>query len=341
MMLSEDIPGKGKNAKTTDGKRTLAAKYFNGISANTQTLLRNVTVRLRPKNAPPHNASGVILKVVQETAYVLTAKHVLYKLQGDAQPQANKKPDEYNPVAFGPQNQNSILIWYEPAALLGEPTKSAPVTGVNWLNNVIDPKTWNYDLVVLESTDAAFVTHAKQNNVIKTDQAKNDYETILREKKDGCIALNETLFDFFQLGYGVGKIPGVTEMGTYKEYDGKLQCKKSVPKARSTLAEAYEIDKDKPAKEWLKSEQIIQLFGNATATTAPGDSGGPLFCRPIKPDKDKTYLASMDNFFLVGVTSGADFFDDEKYTEPNAELPDVKEIHNNAVTFWVNVFTAI
>src|SRR5260221_10936561 len=54
----------------------------------------------------------------------------------------------------------------------------------------------------------------------------------------------------------------------------------------------------------------------------------PLFCRSKK---------NSSNFYLVGITSGMNFFSDEKYTKENADLPRDKLIHNNGVTYWLDV----
>jgi hypothetical protein len=361
MMLTEDTPPKG-NKKGITGSRTSADMYFKAIPKDPQKQLLNATVRLRPKIAPFNTASGVILTVVEDTAYVLTAKHVLCTLQG-VSPQAvgGKKPTDFNPVAFG--EQNYIEIGYAPATLLGEPTKTAPVTGVNFFN-VIDSGTWDFDLVIFEATDADFVTHVKTYSFLNNIKTFSDYKTLLtvsgeeaeEEKKDqgkdekqqpkakangkGSLALNTDLFEFLQLGYGTSITKDYIPLGVYKEYEGKIQCKESWPLGRTPI-KAFEIDRSKKSDKWQSSEEICLMSANAAASTGQGDSGGPMFCRPKKVNKNIKYLANRDVFYLVGINTGANFFTDPKLKLNNAKLLSEKEIHNNAVTFWAKVFSGL
>jgi hypothetical protein len=359
MMLTENVMDKVRTEEVkTEGTRSKAAKFFsdNGVSDEARTQLLNATVRLKTDKG---NASGVILASTGKgKAYVLTAKHVLYKLAGDKTP-GTKKPADYNNQTFC----NSVEIGYAPAALLGVPTQTAPVTAVTFLGKVCNDQNWEYDLVVFESTDATFRTHIEANRFITQDQkdlvvysnllnfkpsakAEEDGEDEdeSEDKKDGkgCTILNKELFEFFQLGYGLGKIKGVKVKDEYKNFEGKIQCKISSPSATIPVDGAYEIDKELTADKWPKSNNILLMDADATATSAPGDSGGPLFCRPKKIDKNVAYLANKSRFFLVGITSGANFFTDPKWTTAQKkDLPGDDVIHNNAVTFWLNVYRAI
>lgn len=339
MMLTDDTMSKptNKNEKpvvTEEGNRTLAEKFFDatGPADNpaTRNQLLNLTVRLRTKQAPFHIGSGVILFTTSKgKTVILTAKHVLYTLSNQKAPNG-KKPADFNNKTFC----DSIEIGYAPAALLGAPAQTAAVTAVNFLG-VCDDQTWKYDLVALESTDENFLTHANACRFITPDKPPRvDLMNQLVFKKDGkgSKALNAGLFELFQMGYGIGRVPDVETEGTYTDYEGRIQCKQSSPKANSPLAEVFEIERKKKSADWPKSEQICLLDADVTSSNAPGDSGGPLFCRSKK---------NSSKFYLVGITSGMNFFSDEKYTKENAELPRDKLIHNNGVTYWLDVFKAI
>jgi hypothetical protein len=337
-----------KNKVKEERQRTLAGKFFNNadISDGTRTKLLNATVRLRTRNAPYHIGSGVILYADNDKAYVLTAKHLLYKLAGqenyaiDEETEAPVLPSASNTANF----LNSIEIGYAPAALLGEPTATAAVTGMNFgKNNVLGDTTWTIDMVVFESTDANFRTHAKNNGVL-TLQTIEHYKMLLPKKQNakGPAILRKNIFEFFQMGYGKGRIKNIGNADDYGDYEGKVQIKISESVANDAVPEdTFEIGGN-DVSTWPVSKRIIILKVENIGSTGPGDSGGPLFCRPkqAKPnDNSQPYLSSRDNFYLVGVTSGADFFtgDKDKYKQ---NRPASNIVHNNAATFWGDMFLA-
>lgn len=346
MMLTKDLMDPNDKTKVKEERqRSLAGKFFNhaDVSDGARTNLLNATVRLRTKQAPHHIGSGVILYADADKAYVLTAKHLLYKLAG----QDNYAIDEETeaPVLPNVSNNNnfinSIEINYAPAALLGEPTATAAVTGINFgKGNVLGDKTWTIDLVVFESTDANFRTHAKNNGVL-TQTTIPHYQMLLPTKKKakGPAILRKDLFEFFQMGYGKGRIKNIGSADDYTDYEGKVQIKISTPIAAKPIDGAFEIGGN-DVNTWPVSDSICDLAIGNNGSTAPGDSGGPLFCRPtqvVQNDQNQPYLSSRDNFYLVGVTSGADFFTDAKYKE-QGQRPAANLVHNNAVTFWGDLF---
>jgi hypothetical protein len=336
MILTNDTTTKPKDKKkppevTKVGERTKAANFFNDtkITDATRTLLLNSTVLLKANAG--HIGSGVILATDTTKAYILTAKHVLYTLSGLKNP-GGKKPSDFNNTAF----TNTIQIGYTPTALLSAPTVTAPVTGLNFTGS--DDQTWLYDIVIFESTDATLRTFVGTNRFISDDEAlQTTYQTILaikgQGKGRGCEALNAKNYDFFQLGYGTGRDQDVkvTKGDGYTDYSGKFQCKISQPTATTPIDGVFEIVADTDAANWPTSNQICMMNADNTNSTGPGDSGGPLFCR-LKTDINK--------YFLVGVTSGANFFFDKAYKQPKAKLPGDDNIHNNVVTYWKAVYDA-
>jgi len=294
------------------------------VTAATRTLLLNSTVLI--KSNAGNKGSGVILAVDATTVYVLSAKHVLYTLSGLTSP-GTKKPSDFNNATF----LNTLQIGYQPAALLGAPAATATVTSLNFTGN--DDQTWLYDIVIFESTDAAFLAFA-QANLFITAPLKKTYAALLAVKQKGCEALNTQLYEFFQLGYGDGRdtdVPATKGTG-YTDYAGKFQCKISRPDAKTPEDNFFDIDPNLQPAQWPLSNQICKMTADVTNSTGPGDSGGPLFSR-LKGDKNK--------FYLVGVTSGANFFADPGLkNKPKADLPADNNIHNNAVTYWKDVFDA-
>jgi hypothetical protein len=331
MILTDDTMSEQK--KKTDppptvikkGQRTLAQEFFedDSVKPRTRAWLKNATVLIQSSTG--NKGSGVILAIDSAKTYVLTAKHVLYTLSGVTSPGA-KKPADFNNATF----LNKLQIYYEPPGLLSAPTTTAPVTGLNFTGS--DDQTWLYDIVIFESTDNSFRVFADAM-VFVNEGLKNMYGELLAVKNRGCEALNAQNYEFFQLGYGDGRDKDVkaTKGAGYTDYSGKFQCKISTPEAKTPINGVFDIDPKLPAAQWPVSNQICMMKADVTNSSGPGDSGGPLFCR-LKTDKNQ--------FYLVGVTTGANFFSDPNLMQPGAKLPPDSDIHNNAVTYWKNVFDA-
>jgi hypothetical protein len=331
MILTNDktIPKKKKQpAQTIIGERTKAKEFFNSIPLAGRTPLLNATVYL--STTAGNKGSGVILAADTTTAYVLTAKHLLYTLSGLKSPDT-KKPSDFNNTTF----LEKVQIGYTTAALEGAPTLTAPVTGLNFTGS--DDQTWQYDIMIMESTDATFRTFVLANRFVRLAM-KQTYDILLSVKRTGCEALNTKNYKFIQLGFGDGRDPEViaTKSATdYTDFAGKVQCKQSQPKAATPLDGFFEIVDGKPSAQWPVSDQICEMVADVTNSSGPGDSGGPLFAL-LKTDLTK--------FFLVGLTTGANVFSDPELKKPNATI-DKKlygddDIHNNVVTFWKNVYLA-
>jgi hypothetical protein len=331
MILTNDTVSEKKKPKDIPqvikkGGRTLAKEFFedNNVRPRIRTWLQNTTVLIKSNSG--NKASGVILAVDNTKTYVLTAKHVLYTLSGTTSP-GSKKPADYNNSTF----LNTLQIGYGPAGLLSAPPTTGTVSGINFTGS--SDQTWVYDVVIFESADAAFRTFAEPM-VFVNAQTKKKYAELLNIKPKGCEALNTQLYEFFQLGYGDGRDKDVpaTKGAGYTDYSGKFQCKISTPGAKTPGDNFFDIDPNLEPAKWPLSNQVCEMSADVTNSTGPGDSGGPLFSR-LKEDKNQ--------FYLVGVTSGANFFSNpELRKKPKSELPADNDIHNNAVTYWKAVFDA-
>lgn len=328
MILTNDkfTKPKNKNEKPVlippPGERTEAATFLNdnAFSANTRAAILRATVRL--KSTAGNVGSGVILSADAQKAYVLSAKHCLYTLTNKSAP-GDTKPSDYNNNNFF----NTIQIGYNPAQLLSEPASTAAVTGINFTGS--DDSSWDYDLVIFESTDNAFLTFVTQNNFITP--LKNDYPALLSVKKTGAEALNEKNYLFFQLGYGAGRSAAFpfTKGDAYTDYLNKIQIKKTTLLNNYPADGFFEIEKGQEPSTWPNSNQICLLNAGNANSTGEGDSGGPLFCCKIT-DRSKLYL--------VGVTTGANFSADADLKKDGAKLPDSQKIRNNAATYWKKVY---
>ncbi len=76
---------------------------------------------------------------------------------------------------------------------------------------------------------------------------------------------------------------------------------------------------------------LVAVNADNTTSTGPGDSGGPLFA--VKKTDPRA-------FYLVGVTTGANYFSEQAYRDNPASAPKDTTISNNVSTFWDTFFNA-
>jgi hypothetical protein len=331
MILTKDVTtGRGKKQTTTKGTKTLATEFFATLTPK-QTLL-NATVHLSTATG---NASGVILGVNKDdtTAYVLTARHCLFTLAGKKSPE-DKQPNQYPLTGYA----NGIKIKYGPFErdeLYKTPAGGpALVSAINFAST--DNTSWQYDIVIFESTNEAFITFAKANRFIKSQEDVDNYGTILRPKSGSLPLLNKRDYNFIQLGYGANIDPDWrTKRMDISAYDttdptGKIQCKESVPEATTTMpGSVFNVDRNTRPDKWLTYINTCQMTADRTNSTGPGDSGGPLF---------SVSRRTPASFFLVGLTTGANFFSDTSYkTDPSLAPSDI-DYRNNVVTYWDTLY---
>ena len=144
MILTNDTK---QGDQVTKGQRTMAHEFFEdkNVMPRVRNWLMGTTVLIKSGLG---KGSGVIIDVDKDNVYVLSAKHVLYILDGRPSPEKknspgqNWKPADYVDADF----LNTIQIGYDPGALLSAPAKSAKVTGLDFTGN--DDQTWEYDIVV-------------------------------------------------------------------------------------------------------------------------------------------------------------------------------------------------
>jgi hypothetical protein len=331
VILTKDVTtGKGKNLTITKGTKTLATEFFATLTPR-QALL-NATVHV---STAVGSASGVILGVDKNdtAAYVLTARHCLYTLAGKANPDG-KKPTEYPLTGYA----NGIKIKYGPAALYSTPAGGpALVSAINFAG--IDDTSWLYDIVMLESTDAPFITFVKNNRFITGQANVETYGEILRPASGTLPLLDKKNYSFIQLGYGSNVDPDWKakrmNLSAYDSTDptGKAQCKESTPKAATKKpGGVFSVDPATKPATWLTVNNTCELSADNTSSTGPGDSGGPLFSISKR---------TPTSFFLVGLTSGANFFSDPSYKTTPSKAPTDLTYTNNIVTYWDTLYDSL
>jgi hypothetical protein len=324
MILTMDVPGKGKKAQPTPGTKSAAIDFFNGLPPRQS--LRNSTVYLK---ALLGAATGIIFGVDKNaaTAYVLTARHCLYTLAGKTDME-DTSPDDYTLQTYS----SGIEIRYGPPDLYKAPGRGpALVSAINFAG--LDPSKWDYDVVLLECTDANFIQFVQANRFITGMQDVAAYGELLQPANGSLPLLDRGKHRFIQLGYGSNVDPDWKNMNldAYEKPapTGKFQCKESFPKAAQLEpGGVFSVDLKKPASDWLTFTNVCVLTASNTNSTGPGDSGGPLFALP---------KASAE-FYLVGVTSGANLFSNKSYKTSPKSAPTDLNYQNNIVTYWDRLF---
>lgn len=324
MILSNDTTsGKGKKAVTTKGERTKATAKFNAdadVPAALRAKLLNAVVHIDFNNKMG-TGSGVILNADSATnkAYVLTAKHLLYIFDG-SDPAAKKPADITNSTFI-----NKLKIYYAPTALQNAGASGAVVSAVDYTGS--DDQTWENDIIVLEINDAAFHTHVTNNRFLPAD-VLGTYAPLLKAKKGTfvCDILDKTKFIYLQVGYGSGRDKDVKATSGYEELKGKIQCRWPQPEAKSPSASAFEVDKN-AGKVKSTNYNLCFLTADDTNSTGEGDSGGPLFALPLMMNQRTT-------FYLVGVTTGANYLTEQKYKNDPSTAPGDDKLYNNVITYW-------
>jgi hypothetical protein len=258
-------------------------------------------LRGKPPEGTLFVGSGVILyvneqeKEPQKQVYVVTAKHNLYVFSGV------RDPPSKDPADIVSDFQKTMMIWYDEAMEFGTaPTKSAPINAIE-LVMPENMKPWEYDVMILKSTEEDFITFAEQNKLYTppldglSRKLLVDPIKYLRRDKNNY---------FIQTGYGkstdkVGKRYLPAEPNSSNLYES-LQYRFTKPVDEKTVTVFNQHSEN--LKQYYKFQQAIQMTANNNDATAEGDSGGPLFL--ARRDKKDLYL--------IGVTTGADMAASEK-----------------------------
>ncbi|MEO8433928.1 MAG: hypothetical protein ABI596_03470 [Pyrinomonadaceae bacterium] len=288
--------------------------------------------------------SGVIFKVDVTTVYLVTAAH-------NAQLWSGTPPGDWKNYLSGGQNTfaRKVSIYYGNGDLSweSEATKSAAIKTIAIpapAGTCGQEADCLYDLMVITSTDAAFVTFAKDR--VFGGQSVDDIKKAVEREGKAVIKTPDAFLDskkyyFVQLGHGeveeirekqwldeAKKIKKQTldkvtcENGTNMT-KGKLHYRLTDPNFKQ-IKELYEQEADEgedPA--YGKTSNVIALSASKSSSTAPGDSGGPLYA------VDKSYTGA----YLLGVTCGADLM---AAKTPSTAFKNC--VSTSVVPYWKTIF---
>ncbi|MBV9280186.1 MAG: trypsin-like serine protease [Chloroflexi bacterium] len=263
---------------------------FQRIPAEIRKNLLNISVKLAgiPQGqGGEFICSGVILYSKGGITFIATAKHNVQLFNGFEDP---PKWDQKHLVNF----KKAITIYYDDEMAFNKsPAKKAEIS---FVHSMLDKSTsWSYDVIILHSRDKDLAAFAKKNQVPLISLQRTRYVT----RPNLYLARNGRTF--IQTGYGFatekvenGKLPTDELKGT--NVQGALQYRITEPLADQTVTVYGELSAQKG--QYFQHDHAIQLKANENDSSAPGDSGGPLFVYTNDGEADRLYL--------IGVTTGAD-----------------------------------
>jgi hypothetical protein len=304
-----------------DGQRAQAEKAFGKLDTLLQkSLLANSVLLLSTDNA--FHGSALLFYADDAAAYVLSAKHNLYVQAGR---QADYRTTSPSKLAGG--FMAAVRMYYGPTALGNQPTRDAKISAITYDGGADD---WQYDVMLLASTDTAFRDFVAKNALIKNQKGAQSVLDLMKDKgKTGIPILDKAKFRHVQLGFGHGTDPDVVVTRNWPTHPGQAQCRFPYPEYK-TASEVRNLDLDKPStwKDAPKLSAVVLMSGQDTNSTGAGDSGGPVFALSPQTKPSTAYL--------VATTLGANFYLNPAPTPP----PVSSKIDNTAATFLRDVLKA-
>jgi hypothetical protein len=278
------------------------------------------------------NASGAIFTVQDGSVTILSAAHNLL-IWGEVSGPTGDWSDLEDKFAkkvkikFGSGRSQETDLAFDT-----DPTGSAPINSVTVcrIPALCRSAVCMYDVVVIKSRHAGLLTFAR-NSVFEglADDAiarktKAEATEIINRSS---VLLDSRKYFHVQLGYGdiadtrysdvrdrLGKIVR-TVIGpkSYQNTPGaapwlrKHRLHYRIASPSYTEVQSYYDQTAKTGEDPAYSEtpNAISLAGRLSSTTAPGDSGGPLYAIDKK----------MENVYLLGVTTGADMYPAKKISK--------------------------
>jgi hypothetical protein len=301
----------------TKTKQAAFRTVYDSIASELRTRMQNATVRLRAGTSSRFTGSGVILAANANYTFVVTALHNVYKLADMPDP----PPDGYEDLLTAFRTGVTIVYGNDAGMDIGrEPTKTAAISHLTDINLGQDPM-WSYDVLLLRSEDADLKRYAGANAIYGTGRplptpstrrpkpVALDAAQYLGYGVRGTGGRGDKVNFLIQMGYGAHRDPETLVDGQSPDLPadsddqgtnakGKLQFRMVTPKVRA-VASVYDRDEADPSK-YHEFWYAIQVDADANDSTAPGDSGGPLFVASFVTADSKYVLD------LIGVTTGAD-----------------------------------
>lgn len=259
--------------------------------------------------------SGAIFNLDARYVYIITAAHNAMKLAGLEAP----PPDWSDCVS---DFADKINIAYGSADMgfnqhpTGNVTAKVEVESLPIQSTCLPNSNCMYDVLVIKTKDAALHNYARQfvfGNQSIADVITRISKEIAKVKYEYDELLNSGKYYFVQLGYGnitdtrdkitieggLIKIVKLTKRSIATGMTANnLHYRLAYPSYKEIRDMFDQIAPEGQAPNYVRYTNTIALGGHVSSTTAPGDSGGPLYA----VDKN------LPEAYLIGVTTGADMF---------------------------------
>jgi hypothetical protein len=238
------------------------------------------------------DGSGVILYTQDGVTTIVTAKHLLFFLTG------HKERPAWDDDLVG-LYRDQIRIRYDENMIFNRaPEQTANISAVEPVFQT-GTKSWDYDVMIIRSVDVGLANFAAAHSVYGPNYSSHDLNYLLTPHA----YLNRDDQYFFQTGYGdvreqvkLKKTWSLPTPPVGKNISRRLQYRTTIPHAaRTTTVYNQRLDNTKNYDAFVDA---IHLEAAPNSSTAPCDSGGPLFVKARMQDEDR--------LFVIGVTVGAD-----------------------------------
>ena len=285
----------------------------NRLTPAIRTRMLNSSVKLTGQ-VPGGRAdgSGVILYCLDGITTIVTAKHLLFFLKDYVE-----RPEWDDELVE--MYRTRITIRYDDAMIFNkDPERAASISAVEPVFQT-STKSWDYDVMIIQSEDADLAAFAANNSVYGPNYSQQDKNYLITPNA----YLNRNGQTFLQTGYGdvreQVKLQKTWSLPTKDPGDNvgrRLQYRTTLPDAAATKTVFSQRQDD--AENYDAFVDVIDLYADPNTSTAPCDSGGPLFV--------STRRQGEDRLFVIGVTIGADMEGSKKPCPPRRGPPRVNNV---------------
>ena len=297
--------------RSSNNRTTFEQNFSAKLGATTQARIIGASVSMQLSG---FLCSGVILyfNETSQLTYILTAKHNLL-LGKPFSPSKKPQPsDQIDAFTAG------VTVYYAAPGLNQKPVKAARVdsSANNGGNPNLFPKqdagSWAVDLMLLQSPDGGIYEFAQTSAVLlsqtdASDTWSNLFGAALKRTKQNA---------YIQTGFGYSNDQQLVN----DQLLGKFQVRYTLPCAATVTDEVYNYDEASGVDDTY--QKVVMFDADDSNSTAPGDSGGPLFMVDNAIDPTK-----RPNVTLLGITLGSN--------QSLTARTEVKEppVVNNTVTY--------
>jgi len=280
-----------------NNSRQQALDTFNNLSANHQDQMRLSSVRLTNGG---FTGSGVLVRDADNVIGIITAKHNLCVNADINTPTVWNETDTIDLIN---QFLTDLVVGYNAQQVGLSPGNTE---NLNSVNSDIEFHSgfgsWDYDLMFISfKTDLAIRSWVNEQVGRCIDYTRNGTELYQQSQENRTV---------FTTGFG----DMLTHQGNQPNFNHFLQ----VRSANITNSARQVLRHQNPNTNF---HSVISATASNNTSTAPGDSGGPMFC------------VYQNNVYLLGVTLGSNFAHNEIINDNPIVSNEVTYLYNQGELF--------